>query len=104
MKLRVGEKLKMLRGLKPWISQVEVAREIGVSRQLYNGYENGKFEPTLQNLKAISQYHGVPIDDIVENNLSNVDYEKTLLIKVESSDNLSQEEKDKFISILKKIV
>ncbi|KEK23867.1 helix-turn-helix transcriptional regulator [Bacillus gaemokensis] len=104
MKLSVGAKLKLLRNLKPWVSQADVAREIGVSRQLYNGYENGKFEPTLQNLKALSQYHGIPIDDIVENDISKIDCEKALIIKAEASDNLSQEEKDKFINLLKKIV
>ena len=38
--------MKELRQLHQW-SQADLARELGVSRQAVNGFESGKFDPSL---------------------------------------------------------
>jgi putative transcriptional regulator len=40
-------RLKELRQLREW-SQADLARELGVSRQAINGFESGKFDPSLE--------------------------------------------------------
>jgi len=56
-------RLKELRQLHQW-SQSDLARELGVSRQAVNGFESGKFDPSLDMaFKIASQFH-VAIEDV----------------------------------------
>lgn len=47
---------------KMGLSQIDVARALGVSRQSYNFYENGKRDPDTDMLKNIADYFNVSID------------------------------------------
>ncbi len=58
------ERLKELRQEKK-IGQVELAREIGVSKGIISLWENGLREPTMSSLVAIAVYFGVSIDYLV---------------------------------------
>lgn len=44
------------------IGQVELARAIGVSKGIVSLWENGKREPTLSNLLALSDFFQVSLD------------------------------------------
>ena len=54
-------KLKYLRGLKG-ITQKEVSRAIGCSEVVYNRYENGEREPSIDMLIKLADFFGVTID------------------------------------------
>lgn len=56
-----GEILKELRQDKN-ISQVELAKEIGVGKSIISLWEKNECEPTLSKLIALSDYFGVTID------------------------------------------
>lgn len=58
--LRLRE-LREYRGL----SQVEVAEKLGVSRQSYNFYENGKRDPNTEILKTMADFFEVSLDCLV---------------------------------------
>ena len=58
------ERLKELRQEKK-TGQVELAREIGVSKGIISLWENGLREPTMSSLVAIAVYFGVSIDYLV---------------------------------------
>ena len=60
-----SENLKELR-LEKGIGQVELAEKIGVSKGIISLWENGKREPTLSSLIALSKFFGVSIDALVE--------------------------------------
>lgn len=47
------------------IGQVELARTIGVSKGIVSLWENGKREPTLSNLLALSDFFQVSLDYLV---------------------------------------
>ena len=47
------------------IGQVELARAIGVSKGIVSLWENGKREPTLSNLLALSDFFQVSLDYLV---------------------------------------
>ena len=53
--------LKELRK-KLGISQTTVANALGISRQSYNFYENGKRDPDTEMLKNIAEYFNVSTD------------------------------------------
>ena len=56
--------LKKLREEKN-ISQNKLALELNVNVMTYNGWEKGKSEPNIQNLKMLADYYGVSLDYLV---------------------------------------
>lgn len=56
-------RLKALRQLHDW-SQSDLARELGVSRQAVNGFESGKFDPSLEMAFKIASLFDVAIEDV----------------------------------------
>jgi putative transcriptional regulator len=56
-------RLKELRQLHNF-SQADMAREIGVSRQAVNGFESGKFDPSLEMAFQIAKLFDVAIEDV----------------------------------------
>ena len=58
------ENFKSLR-IEKGIGQVELAKQIGVSKGLISLWENGLREPTMSSLIALSLYFKVTIDYLV---------------------------------------
>ncbi|MEP0913868.1 helix-turn-helix domain-containing protein [Leptolyngbya sp. GB1-A1] len=56
-------RLKELRQLRQW-SQADLARELEVSRQAVNGFESGKFDPSLDMAFKIASLFQVSIEDV----------------------------------------
>jgi putative transcriptional regulator len=56
-------RLKELRQLHQW-SQSDLARELGVSRQAVNGFESGKFDPSLDMAFKIANLLNVAIENV----------------------------------------
>ena len=56
-------RLKELRQLHQW-SQSDLARELGISRQAVNGFESGKFDPSLDMAFKIANLFHVAIEDV----------------------------------------
>jgi transcriptional regulator with XRE-family HTH domain len=54
-------RLKELREEKG-VGQIELSKELGVSKGIISLWENGLREPKLSNLIVISKYFGVSID------------------------------------------
>lgn len=56
-----GERLKELR-IERQVGQVELAKELGVSKGIISLWENGLREPKLLNLIALAKYFKVSTD------------------------------------------
>lgn len=56
-------RLKKLRQLHQW-SQADLGRKLEVSRQAINGFESGKFDPSLEMAFKIASLLNVAIEDI----------------------------------------
>ena len=56
-------RLKELRQLHS-LSQADLARELSISRQAINGFESGKFDPSLDMAFQIANRFNVPIHDV----------------------------------------
>jgi putative transcriptional regulator len=56
-------RLKELRQMRQW-SQSDLARELGISRQAVNGFESGKFAPSLEMAFKIAKLFEVAIESI----------------------------------------
>ncbi len=56
-------RLKELRQLQQW-SQSDLARKLAISRQAVNGFESGKFDPSLDMAFKIANVFNVTLEDI----------------------------------------
>ena len=59
-----GERLKELR-IERQVGQVELAKELGVSKGIISLWENGLREPKLLNLIALAKYYKTSTDYIL---------------------------------------
>ena len=62
--MEVGKNLKLLRNRKKY-SQEEVAKQLGLTRSSYSGYENGVAQPNIESLVLFSDFYKVTIDELV---------------------------------------
>lgn len=62
---KLGENLKKLR-VKKDISQIELARILGVDRSFVSNMENGKNNPTLSTLRKIASALGVSTSELLK--------------------------------------
>ncbi|MEM8720089.1 MAG: helix-turn-helix domain-containing protein [Cyanobacteria bacterium P01_G01_bin.39] len=63
-------RLKELRKLYRW-SQADLARKLEISRQAVNGFESGKFDPSLDMAFKIASLLNVAIEDVFINEAKN---------------------------------
>ena len=101
-------RLKELREAKHF-TQSKIAQDLGISRQAYSNYENGKREPDLATLKKIAEYFNISVDYLVGGNKQQITKEKIpkdlkmLLEDEELTLNgriISEEDKQKIFKIL----
>lgn len=60
------EQAKMLARLRAekGLSQKEVAKEVGVTRQAVSGWESGRTQPSVEKLVAVCRLYGVPVEEL----------------------------------------
>lgn len=63
--MKLEEKLTEERKKKQ-VSQFDLAAYLGVSRQAISRWETGAGKPSMDNLRALSQLYGVPLDYLVD--------------------------------------
>ncbi len=78
--MAVGQNLKLLRN-RLRKSKEEVAKELGLTRSSYSGYENNVAQPNLDSLILLSDYFKVSIDDLVRNDFEK--YKESEWIKID---------------------
>lgn len=61
MKSIFGQRLKELR-LEKGLGQVQLAKELGVSKAIISAWENGLYDPSLSKSASIAKFFGVSID------------------------------------------
>ena len=61
---RVSNEIRALRAAHGDMTQAELARRVGVTRQTLIAIEQGRYSPTLELAFQISRVLGVPLDDV----------------------------------------
>lgn len=67
--MMLGQKLRELRAQRK-LSQSAVAKQLNISRQSYNFYENNKRQPDLYLVKLLAQFFHVSTDYLLDHDLS----------------------------------
>ncbi len=73
--MKLGDKILELRK-KNGFSQEELGEKIGVTRQTISNWELGETSPNPEQLKLLSRYLNVSIDELLDNDIHNVLVEK----------------------------
>ena len=60
---KLGENLKKIRMSKD-ITQIEIAKTLGVDRSFVSNIENGKNNPTLSTITNLANALKVPVEDL----------------------------------------
>lgn len=94
--MEFSERLKDLRK-QVGLTQVDVARKLGISQQAYASWERGAKKPTQENLVKIAQVLNVSIDYLVGNSEEKTDeLDNIELLFRMNSKGLTDEEKKVF--------
>ena len=99
--LNICERLHMLRTANN-LSQQEVADKIGVSRQAYSYWENGKREMAASTCVKLAKLYGVTCDFLLAGE-SYLEQEPRFIVSINQKDALIDEMHDVMASALKKI-
>ena len=62
---KLGENLKRIR-IKKNITQVEIAKKLGVDRSFVSNIENAKTNPTLATITSLAQALGVSTNELLK--------------------------------------
>lgn len=94
--MEFSERLKKLRK-KARLTQVDIARKLGISQQAYASWERGIKKPTQENLVKIAQVLNVSVDYLVGNSEERTDeLDNIELLFRMNSKGLTDEEKEIF--------
>ena len=94
--MEFSERLKKLRK-KARLTQVDIARKLGISQQAYASWERGIKKPTQENLVKIAQILNVSVDYLVGNSEERTDeLDNIELLFRMNSKGLTDEEKETF--------
>ncbi len=94
--MEFSERLKKLRK-KARLTQVDIARKLGISQQAYASWERGIKKPTQENLVKIAQILNVSVDYLVGNSEERTDeLDNIELLFRMNSKGLTDEEKEIF--------
>ncbi|GII30383.1 helix-turn-helix transcriptional regulator [Planotetraspora mira] len=63
---RVTNKIRSLRFADGEMTQAELARRIGVTRQTVIAIEQGRYSPSLEMAFQIARVFGVPLDEVFQ--------------------------------------
>jgi putative transcriptional regulator len=63
---RVTNRIRALRFAADEMTQAELARRIGVTRQTVIAIEQGRYSPTLELAFQIAHVFGVPLDEVFQ--------------------------------------
>ncbi|MBB2923112.1 helix-turn-helix transcriptional regulator [Cellulomonas cellasea] len=63
---RVTNRIRTLRFTHDEMTQAELARRIGVTRQTVLAIEQGRYSPSLEVAFQIAHVFGVPLDDVFQ--------------------------------------
>ncbi len=80
----LGDQIKILRKAKQ-VSQVELANQIGVTKQSVSNWENDNIMPSVDIIKKLSNYFGCTSDYLLELDKTRIIIETTHLTPVQAS-------------------
>lgn len=99
----IGNKLKQLRKQCD-LTQVDVARKLGVTQPLIQRWESGNKIPNLETLKKFSKIYNVSIDALAFDDKDLADLkDKNLVDKIKNFSKLSEQDKQTIANLIESL-
>jgi transcriptional regulator with XRE-family HTH domain len=83
----ISENLKHLRK-RTGLTQEQMAEKVGIKRSLLGAYEEGRADPRISNLLKFAEIFGLPVDNIISTDLTNVNQEALKKVPEKPAENL----------------
>lgn len=101
--MNFGEKISKLKKTKK-MSQVELARITGISRDAISKYERGDVLPSVEYAKRIAQALGVSLDFLVSDSQQEEALDNEAVKRIKEIQTLPQQEKEKLFSVVDALI
>ncbi len=101
--MNFGEKISKLKKAKK-MSQVELARITGISRDAISKYERGDVSPSVEYAKRIAEALGVSLDYLVSDSEREEALDSEAVRRVREIQGLPPQEKDKVFSVVDALI
>jgi transcriptional regulator with XRE-family HTH domain len=101
--MRLGEKISKLKKAKK-LSQIELAKITGISRDAISKYERGDVSPSVEYAKRIAEALGVSLDYLVSNDDQEEVLDNQAVKRIKDIQSLPTDEQDKVFSVLDALV
>ena len=101
--MNFGEKISKLKKAKK-MSQIELAKITGISRDAISKYERGDVSPSVEYAKRIAQALGVSLDYLVSDSEQEEVLDNEAVKRVKEIQTLPPQEKDKVFSVVDALI
>ena len=81
------------------LSQRQMAKIMHVSQGTYNNWENGRTEPSIEQLKALADFFETSVDDIIEHSKNQKHLEREKIIQQLRNYNNKKTKKEDIVKI-----
>jgi transcriptional regulator with XRE-family HTH domain len=101
--MKFGEKISKLKKTKK-MSQIELAKITGISRDAISKYERGDVSPSVEYAKRIAEALGVSLDYLVSDSEQEEALDNEAVRRIKEIQGLPPQEKDKVFSVVDALI
>ena len=101
--MNFGEKISKLKKAKK-MSQIELAKITGISRDAISKYERGDVSPSVEYAKRIAEALGVSLDYLVSDSEQEEALDNEAVRRIKEIQSLPPQEKDKVFSVVDALI
>jgi transcriptional regulator with XRE-family HTH domain len=101
--MKFGEKLTKLKKQKK-ISQIEIAKRTGISRDAISKYERGDVTPSIEYAKRIAEVLGVSLDYLVSENDNEDILDKETVNRIKEIQQLPKIDKETIYTVIDALI
>ena len=97
--MKLGQKISQIRKEKK-LSQSDIAKAVGVSRDAISKYERGDIVPSVENAKKMADVLGVNLDYLVSNEEQQEVIENSMVRRIKEIQRLSEIDKNTIVNVI----
>lgn len=96
--LSISDKITILRKEKSW-SQIELAKQIGASREIISRYERNESQPSVEMIIKIANAFGVTVDFLISQS-ENSSFDKETVERISDIQKMDTNTKDVLFNVI----
>lgn len=97
--MKLGQKITTLRKAKG-LSQSDVAKAVGVSRDAISKYERGDIVPSVENAKRMADFLGVSLDYLMSEDDTQEVIDNSMIQRIKEIQRLAKDDQNTIINVI----